>query len=83
MKFSLHSAKQFFEPNDKMIKVLKELGFIFKKNGNEFHKTPHFYLDNSSEIEINTFDELMALIEKVGQLIVSKNSIWIYNDYME
>ena len=34
-------------------------------------------------IEINSFDDLMDLVEEVGQIIIRKGWITIYDDYVE
>ena len=42
------------------------------------------YRDTEWEIEINHFDELMRLIEEVGDIVITKdNKIIIYDDYIE
>ena len=39
---------------------------------------------NEWEIEINSLDELLALMDRVGDnLIIGRNNITIYDDYVE
>lgn len=35
------------------------------------------------EVEVNTLEELMALVEKYGSFIVSRNELEIYDSYRE
>lgn len=86
MKFKLSSVKGYFNNkegpyNDKAeIEVMKKLGFEF-----EFYKEGELRLieNNDLTIEINTLDDMMNLIGKVEEVMLSEEYIIIYNAYTE
>jgi hypothetical protein len=80
MKFEVSAACHFYEKGDEQVPLLKELGFDFESsyNGRELYlKREDVFVD------INTLDELMAFINKYGDIVINKDVIIIYNDYIE
>ncbi len=84
MKFNLSNVEYFFsEKNKEHKEALESLGFKFEpyQDDEDIYK---FTIDyDELNIEINTLEELMELIDKVGNIIINRFSITIYDDYVE
>jgi len=82
MKFRLTTTKRFYTKEEK--EEVKELGFEFEVEPTPFEDV-EYYLPSYSgvEIEINSLEELMAFSKKWGELILSNDTIEIYNDFRE
>lgn len=65
---------------------LKRLGFVFETVEHE-HRIPkrfkRFRIKSYPTIEINSVDELVALSEEYGEIIVDGKRLIIYDDYRE
>jgi hypothetical protein len=72
MKFYLNTAGNFYTDDTKT--KLEKLGFEFEEDGWKL---------NNPTIEISTLEELINLQNEYGDLIIRKDSIVIYDDYME
>ena len=78
-------AESFFKTEDE-IQEYKDLGFIFEEEelGFVVEKGLECYCDSEDNkdltIEIKTMDELMAFVEKYGDVVVCPNEIIIYNN---
>ena len=84
MRFRLTQDK--FWMGDEEKERLEELGFKFKEELNEdYRKNGKWKCDSNVEpgIEINSLDDLMKLVEKMGDIILSEDRIEIYNNYRE
>ena len=84
MDFKLTTSSMFYNDADKL--VLEKLGFRFNRTNN-FANCPWIRLSGSC-IEINTLDELLAFIDRHGQVILDKDldggwRIEIYDDCRE
>lgn len=86
MKFKLRTS-QYFYPEKEDRDALSKLGFTFTPC--EFEE---FRIEGSPKIEINTLEELIAFVEKYGDIIIFDNhynpdeniiDIEIYNDHRE
>ena len=78
MKFKLSSVSGIV--NKEELEKLNKCGFKFKQSelGDE-----EFLIWDTSEIEINTIEELISLIKNVGSnIIVGQDSICLYDDYI-
>jgi len=78
MKFTLSTAGNFYL--EYKAKKLKGLGFKFKRmeGSGDYMKD-----DNNPTIEINTLEELMKFIDVYGSIVLDKDAITIYDDYLE
>ena len=83
MKFKLSSSGAFYRPEE--AKELESLGFTFKTTKEIYGTFRHaeFYKDGESEVEINTLEELLQFIKRVGRVVIDENEIEIYDDYRE
>ena len=86
MIFKLITSGDFYPEHDKI--KLEKLGFKFKKSMNDMTQIVsnenHYKIENNSiTIEINNLSELMKVIEEYGDIIISKNTIEIYDSYRE
>ncbi len=79
MKFRLDMAKNF-EDNDKEKERLESLGF--KAVPSRF-RAWYFRKNERIKIEINSLDELMDFIKEWGTIVLDKDTLTIYNDYLE
>jgi len=81
MKFKLGNVQSFYDEGNKYMELLKTLGFVFElcPSGSQYWVTPR----SENTVEINTLEELLELVDKVGNLIIDKESITIYDDYIE
>ena len=89
MKYSLDTAKVFYEINEKDIGDVQDLmgyGMEFSpyhpRNPSK-HEKWSMYKEEEGEVEINTLGELRDFIARWGAIVVSEQRITIYNDYME
>lgn len=74
MKFELWSSGNFYDVESDHVKGLRALGFTFDTDG---------YKIGESTIEINSLNELMAFVEKHGQIVLLPGGIEIYDDWRE
>jgi len=84
MKFEIHTSGYTYD-DEKTVELYKRIGFTFDKEERGFFPTTYWRMKvDSSEIEINTLEDLLELQSKVGcELIISGGSIEIYDDYRE
>lgn len=85
MKFELCTVGRFYDWDDPKVSKLKALGFKFEKDTEVYHGkewNSWYKLDGTVEIEINSLDELMAFVLNWGEIIIDKDSITIYDDYL-
>jgi hypothetical protein len=73
MRFSIDRATRIYEDNDKVCD-----GAIPSDNKPKYEWEKQDYY-----IEINTLEELIALVEKEGKIVLEKDSILIYDYYIE
>lgn len=82
MKFKLNSSGNFYdsEPEE-----LVKLGFKFRKTKDPLISTRiSFYKEKSGDdIEINSLEKLVDFIKEFGEVVMSDDSIEIYDDYRE
>jgi len=78
MKFELSTSGYFYPDEAKRVK-LEEIGFTFKPS----YFMEYKITDVKPEIEINTIDELIQFTAKYGEIIVSGETIKLYDDYLE
>lgn len=82
MKFTLSTSGTFFSDLNE-IRYLKSLGFSFAP----FNNDCFFIIEDNQdhpEVEINSLDELMELIDYLKHpIIINKNSIEILNGIKE
>ena len=88
MKFKLRSATMSYDSEDldELIEMeeLEEIGFKYELEEDGYGRAEFYEVYNPSlEIEINTLEELMEFIKKYGRLIIEKDEIITYNDYIE
>jgi len=82
MKFRLTTTKNFYTEEEK--EEVKEFGFEFEAEPTPLEDVEYYLPSYSSvEIEINSLEELMAFSKKWGKLILSNDTIEIYNDFRE
>lgn len=89
MKFIIRSAQSCFNAEEK--EKLEPLGFLFRSN--EDQENPVYWINDEEDvgIEVSSLEELLALCEAHGPIIVRKGNILtgkvpvllIYNDYIE
>ena len=83
MKTKIRTANDFYNDADK--DSLAKLGFEFKMQterhgiGNYNGWSPQ----NEPEIDINTLDELLAMVRVYGDIVIREDEIIIYDDYLE
>jgi hypothetical protein len=76
MKFRLITSGDFYTKQEK--EELESVGFSFK-----VHDIERFINTEGTEIEISSLEELIALSERFGHLIVNPETIEIYDSYRE
>jgi len=78
MEFTL-STTGFFYPNEEDRKKYEELGFKFEPSDYlKFKKS-----NVNPSVDFNSLEELIAFVNKFGDIIVSEGHIEIYDDYRE
>ncbi len=86
MKFRLRQDKNWVQTDEEKEK-LEELGFQFIAETNPEDRRGYgkwrYNSDYLPEIEINSLEELMKIVEKYEQIIITKDEIEIYNYYRE
>lgn len=83
MQFQLRDAKSLFTCDDEYVENLQKNGFTVTKEEFRYDEDDD-YPDITVKIEIGTLEELMKVIDIVGnRLVVNKKEIIIYNDYIE
>ena len=75
MKFELSMAKSFLSDDEK--EKYEKLGFKLVKTGYSWQ------IEDNPFIEIKSLKELMDFIKEHGEIVLSKDRIIIYNDYLE
>ena len=86
MKFKLISAKNFLNKGDPLRVKLESRGVVFDDD-----RRGYFHDEDMPDIEINTFEELIALSKEFDCRLVLRFfaddyypvSITLYNDYLE
>jgi len=77
MKFDLYTADTYYDEPDK---DLMDLGFTFDEKDVGYR----CHIRGKPSIELNTAEDFIRLIDKVGcSLVVDNDSIYIYDGYME
>lgn len=79
MKFKLSRSGYRVEPD--RLDLYKQLGFEI--TAKDCWGEPSPCTDSDTTIEIASLDDLLDLIDKVGDVIVNKEEIEIYDDYRE
>lgn len=87
MKFALDTSSSWYK-EDKALDLMKLELHLEPPDvgGDEYHKPcfkPDDWTDNKGTVEINSLEELMTFVEKWGRVIVSEDSIEIYDNYRE
>jgi hypothetical protein len=82
MKFKLSTSKYSYY-NLQQIKELEELGFKFKEEKDRWSDGQVHYIQGDIEVSIEDLADLQKFISKWGQIVMSEDSIEIYNDYRE
>ena len=77
MTFELLTSGYFYPKKEDRDKLSK-LGFTFKPSDYN-----DFIIQGNPNIEINSLEELIEFSDNYGEIIVTKKSIEIYNDYRE
>lgn len=82
MKYKLSQAKSYV--NNETKNELEKLGFSYVKE-KEIPIYGDWYCKNENDlfIEINTLEKLQEFVKKYGKIVLSEDSIIIYNDYLE
>lgn len=75
MNYKVHSAKCWVDSDYK--KELELIGFTFS------HGLINWHIESNGSIDINSLDELNNFIDKFEEIILTKDSITIYNGYIE
>lgn len=88
MKFKLTATRTSFinpENHKEEIENLKKLGFQFKEYKAKIfgNYCPVSRIINKPIINIKNIDELLPIIKICGEIVLSKDTIEIYNDYRE
>ena len=83
MKFKLTTSGSFYNEED--AKKLAGLGFVLEQYKDSVVSEQHeYYLPNGeATIEIETLDALMKFVKEWGDIVLSKDTIEIYDDYRE
>ncbi len=81
MKFTLSTADCRYYEEEKIL--LEPLGFVFSTNFTNRNGKKIYNINGRPSIEIDTLSELMTFIDKHGGIIVDKDSIVIYDGYIE
>ena len=80
MIYSLSTSGSFYSDGYSM-KELEKLGFAFTPC--ESPKNTFYIINDSAQIEINSLEELIAFVNKYGRIVLTNDSIEIYNSYRE
>ena len=81
MKFELSTTKYQYFGEEK--KDLMELGFTFRLETSPLFAKDRYVIEEKPLIELKTLEELMEFVSKWGQVVLTKDSIEIYNDYRD
>jgi len=81
MIFDLYTAGHTYDEEDK--NKLELLGFEFTEVDSEHKLYEKMEQFGDCKIEINSLSELMEFIDEFGSLVIDKDTIWIYDGYME
>ena len=84
MIFNLRTAESFYSKN--LIKEYESLGFEFTVTKNVWiGDNNKYYKDSDVEptIEFNTLEELMEFQKEWGMLVITEDTIEIYDGYRE
>jgi hypothetical protein len=76
MKFKISTTGSFYSNKDD-ISRLEKIGFSF----NDIQSEHGFYIKGKPIIEINTIEELLNFTAIHGEVIISDDSIEIFDDY--
>jgi hypothetical protein len=82
MKFDLETAGYRYDNVSKT--KLQKLGFRFSiLNKDRYNTACYHKKDYTPSIVLNTLDDLLNIVKNYGKIIVYKDKIIIYDDYME
>ena len=79
VKYKLETAGYYYAQED--AEKLETLGFEFEPS--KFRKELEQPYGQTVEIEISTMEELAEFVEQWGRIIVDRDTITIYDDYVE
>lgn len=82
MKFNLTTSGCFYDESD-YSRGLRDLGFEFNDESTMGDNKLYLPSGTTIKIEINTLEDLMKFNDEWGELIISGDSIEIYDDYRE
>lgn len=85
MKFDVFLTRNVIEDDSVEEQFFKEIGAKTVRCKHLYNTQQEFYtkLVDPVSIEINSLDELVSLTERLGEIVVFKKSIEIYNGYRE
>jgi hypothetical protein len=75
MIYKISIAEHFYEEKDEN---LEKLGFSFEQQGSY-----EYMIDGDPTIEISSLEELQKFVREYGNIVLSEDSITIYNGYLE
>ncbi len=87
MTYQLNTAKFFY--NEEELPKYEKLGFKFRhlsddeKYSNDTTHALKDYDEDLPSIEINSLEELHELIDNYGVIVLGKDHLTIYNNYIE
>ena len=79
MKFKVETVGSFYK-NEKDIKRLKSIGFVFKE---AYDPSWGSFISDETTINIDSLADIVKFTETHGQIILEGNLIRIYDDYNE
>lgn len=80
MTFDLRASHHF--ASEDYAKRMEELGFRYEFSG-AFADKPYRKVKEGDPVTFNTLDELMAFVDKYGEIVLCDLSIEIYDTYRE
>ena len=82
MKFNLSTTRVYYSKEEKS--KLENFGFNFERVENTKETDKNAYCTSAPvSYEINTLEELMALIKEYCTIVLSENEIEFYDDWRE
>lgn len=81
MKFQLKTAGYFY--TEAQAAELQKIGFTFEPHTGIRKKHEFAKQDSDIEIEFTTLDELVRFAHKWGDLVITEDTIEIYDNYRE
>jgi hypothetical protein len=77
MKFAVHCANPYKLSKEQVT----EFGWPADKDGDALSILD--FGENPASVEIGTLDDLMLFIKKHGNVVLSEDTLLLYNDYLE